>query len=331
MRITILAALALIPLLQGTQNPHGQQPPTFSVGVDLIKVPVTVLNHSGSSVGDLHAAGFRIHEDGVPQEIRSFGMDRNPVAVVLVLDTSATVKAELNKIKDTASRFAEALEKEDRVSVITFDDTVNRVLDWTSDKRLVRKALRKVQPGLRTALYDGLTRAAMEQLAGIEGRRAIILLTDCLNNMSSASLSDAVLAVVQAQATLYVVSKTQIVREEARRQRRVVMLTNIYRRLFGDDNYVEEFFKKRESEMIDLAERTGGRCYFPANYDEIPQAYEQVARELKNQHYLTYISNQPKRPNSYHEIKVEYLQAESRVIHRRGYYFEPRKIHLAPR
>jgi hypothetical protein len=110
------------------------------------------------------------------------------------------------------------------------------------------------------------------------------------------------------------------------------MLTDIYRRLFGDDeNYIDEFFKRRETEMTELAERTGGRCFFPADYGQIKGVYAEVARELKSKYYLTYVSNQKLLPNSYHRISIEYLAPSSRIIYRKGYYHEPRPIYRSPR
>jgi VWFA-related protein len=169
--------------------------------------------------------------------------------------------------------------------------------------------------------------AAHDQLAGVDGRKAIILLTDCLNNQSSMGFPDASLAIVQSQASLYVVSKTVIVRQAAHLQRRVVMLEDIYKHLFGaNSDYVEEFFQKREAEMINLAEKTGGRCFFPSDYDQIRGVYDEVARELNSQLFMTYVSNQSKAPNSYHSIAVDFLQPSSKLIYRKGYYYEPRLL-----
>jgi VWFA-related protein len=304
-----------------------QDSATFSVSVNLIKVPFSVFDDRGSLVQDLRREDFHIYEDGVRQDIRSFGLDRNPVSVVLLLDTSATVEKELKKITEAAEGFVSTLADEDRISVIAFSDTVEVVQDWTDDFRKVRRALRKLEPGLRTALYDAMYAAAYDQLRGIEGRKAIILLTDCLNNQSVLGFSDASLSVLQSQASLYVVSKTVMVRQAAYKQRRVIMLADIYKRMFGEDNYVEEFFKKRETEMSDLSEKTGGRCFFPSDYDQIQGVYGEVARELKSKYYLTYVSNQSKSPNSYHEIVLEYLPPASKLVYRRGYYHEPRAIY----
>jgi VWFA-related protein len=327
------AAILLIILLMmsfplaGEDSRTSGDAATFSVSVNLIKVPVTVLDKTGGTIAELRREDFRLYEDGIPQQIRSFGIDRNPVSVVLLLDVSATVERELKHLKEAAQDFAQALSPEDRISIIAFADDVALIQDWTSDIKHIRKALRKIQPGVRTALYDAMYMAAQEQLKGVDGRKAIILLTDCLNNQSSIGLPDAALSIVQSQASLYVVSKTIMVREAARTERRVMMLTDIYRRMFGEGDYIDEFFRKRETEMNELAEKTGGRCFFPSSYDAIRGVYSRIAQELKSKHYITYISNQPKSPGTYHSISLEYLPPAGDITYRRGYYFEPRPIH----
>lgn len=306
--------------------------PTFSISTDLVKIPITVFGEDGAPILDMRRGDFRIYEDGEPQQINSLGLDTNPVSIVLLLDSSGTVEKEWKQIKEAAEGFADALAKGDRISVITFADEVQLVMNWSEDTKQVRKSLNKVQLGLRTALYDGMLEAAQDQLKNIEGRKAIILLTDFLNNQSLVGYQDAVRAIVQSQASLYIISKTMMVREAARTQRRVVILNDIYQRLFKDANYIDEFFAKKEAQMTDLAEKTGGRCYFPASYNQIRDVYKQVALELRNQYYLTYISEspQPKTRNSFHRITVEYLQPSTRLIYRKGYYFNPDPV-FSPR
>lgn len=324
-RHTILALAVVVALVSAqAQSP---QAPTFSVSVNLIKVPFSVFDENGTMVKDLNRNDFELWEDGVPQTIRSFGLDTNPVSVVLLLDSSATEKQDFKKIREAAEDFADALSSEDRISILTFDDDVRRILDWTSNTREVHKALTKVQTGLRTALYDAMYLAAYQQLKGIEGRKAIILLTDCLNNQSSIGFFDAERAVVESQASLYVVSKTVMVRQAARKDRRVIMLSDIYRRLFGDDDYIDEFFEKKEAEMAALAEKTGGRCFFPTDYDQIRGEYKEVANELKSKYYLTYVSNQGKAPNTFHAISLQYRPGASKMTYRKGYFYEPAPIH----
>jgi Ca-activated chloride channel family protein len=318
-----LAAFILIGLLVLAQ---AQEPPTFSVSVNLVKVPFSVFNSGGGLVNDLRREDFQLWEDGIPQQIRSFGIDVNPISIVLLLDSSETAKGELKKIKEAAEDFAQALSSEDRFSILTFDDEVKKILDWTSNPKDVRKALGKIEPGLRTALYDAMYLGA-DQFQNVEGRKAIVLLTDCLNNQSSLGFHDAERAVVESQASLYVVSKTIMVRQAARTDRRVIMLTDIYKRLFGNDDYIDEFFSRRESEMAGLAEKTGGRCFFPSDYDQIRGQYKEIAAELKSKYFLTYVSNQTKSPNSFHNIALDYLPGASKMTYRKGYFYEPPPIY----
>jgi len=303
----------------------------FSVSVNLVKVPLSVFDVEGNLISGLSREDFRIWEDQAAQEIRSFGMDNNPVSVVLLVDISTSGKTELKKIKEAAEEFAEALSPEDRISLIAFDEGVHRILDWTNEAKKVRKALSQLQPGLRTSLYDAMYAAAQNQLKGIEGRKAIILLTDCLDNHSRVSFHQASLAVVQSQASLYVVSKTEIVRKEAKKERRVRMLVDIYKRLFGSDSdYVDEYFRKKETEISGLAEQTGGRSFFPDDYNRIKGVYSEVARELKSKYYLTYVSNQDLSPDSYHRIALEYLKPASKILYRKGYYYKPKSPLTVP-
>jgi Ca-activated chloride channel homolog len=318
--------LLTFALISGIALAPAQQEPTFSVSVNLIKVPFSVFDKDGFLVKDLNRNDFHLWEDGIPQQIRSFGIDVNPMSVVLLLDTSATTKDEAKHIKEAAEDFANTLSSEDRFSILTFDDEVKRIQDWTSNPRDVRRALNKVTPGLRTALYDAMYLGA-DQFQKTEGRRAIVLLTDCLNNQSTIGFQDAERAVVESQASLYVVSKTIMVRQAARKDRRVIMLSDIYRRMFGDDDYIDAFFARREAEMSGLAEKTGGRCFFPTDYDQIRGQYKEIADELKSKYFLTYVSNQTLAPNTFHNIGIDYVPGASKLTYRKGYYFQPPPIH----
>ncbi|NLV32589.1 MAG: VWA domain-containing protein [Acidobacteria bacterium] len=314
-----------VPLLAPRTGPAQDPPPTFSASVNLVKVPISVFDVEGRMMEGLGAEDFRLWEDRAPQEIRSFGLDTYPVSVVLLLDTSPSSRNELKRIRAAATEFVRGLDAGDRFSVISFDDEVTRILDWTDSRKKLDKALGKLRAGVRTALYDAMYLAAAEQLKNIDGRKAIVLFTDCLDNQSRVGLEEAERAIAKSQASLYVVSKTAIVASDARRERRVVILNDIYRRLFGDDeDYIEEFFRKREEAMTRLAGETGGRSFFPTDYDQILGIYADVAREMKSRYFLTYVSNQALEPDSYHRIAVECLRPAARVVYRKGYYHLPR-------
>ena len=306
------------------QSHQNSEVASFSVATNLVMVPLSVFDERGLMSENLRKEDFLLWENQARQEIRSLGVDSNSISVLLVIDTSPSSKSELAKMKSAAETFAGKLGKGERISIITFDENVNLVLDWTSDTKMVKRALSKVQSGLRTALYDAMYLAAIEQMRGIEGHSAIILLTDCLNNHSRVSFEEAAHAVSKSQATFYLISKTTFVREQARQVRRVVIIEDIYRKMFGEEmNYVDEFFNRREKEMVELAENTGGRVFFPTDYNSIKNVYAEIARELKNKYYLTYVSNQDLAPYSWHRISIEYLRPASEVMYRKGYYYLP--------
>jgi len=297
---------------------------SFSVATNLVKIPLSVFDERGFMTENLRKEDFRLWENQAQQEIRSLGIDSNSISVLLVLDTSPSSKSELAKMKSAAVTFAGKLGKGDRISVITFDENVNLILDWTSDTKRVKKALSRVRSGLRTALYDAMYLAASEQMRDVEGHSAIILLTDCLNNHSRVGFEDAARAISKSQASFYLISKTAFVKEQARQMRRVVIIEDIYRQMFGEEmNYVDEYFDRREKRMTELAENTGGRVFFPTDYNAIKNVYAEIARELKNKYYLTYVSNQELTPDSWHRIAIEYLRPASEVMYRRGYYYLP--------
>jgi len=329
MRIYILTLSIFFAFLPcaGLSETQDRAPAPFSVSVNLVKVPISIFNEKGQMITDLRREDMRVWEDQSLQQIRSFGIDYMPVSVVMLLDTSTSGKKERNKIRDAAREFTRSLSPGDQVSLITFDDQVRLLLDWTEDMNKVRKKLGQLQSGFRTALYDAMYLAADEQLKDIEGRKAIILLTDCLNNQSLVGFKEASLRIIQSQASLYVVSKTSLVRRDAKKERRVIMLNDIYTKLFGEDeNYIDQFFNKRETEMADLADKTGGRCFFPEDYDQIKDNYSEIALEMKTKYFLTYVSNQDLPPDSFHEISIEYLKPFSKINYRKGYYYLPEKL-----
>ena len=322
-RLCFSAVLILFAAAQIRSAAQDAGTPVISVSVNLVKVPFSVFDYRGNLVADLRPESFRVWEDQAPQQIRSFGIDRNPVSVVLLLDTSMSGKSELKKIKEAAQDLAEALSREDRISVVAFDDEVVRALDWTDSTGKVKRTLARLRSGVRTALYDAMTYAAEEQLRGIDGRKAIVLLTDCVDNQSVAGFEGASRSIVRSQASLYVVSKTAIVKEQAKRERKAVIISDIMKRLFGDDeNYIDEFFRKREAEMSDLSEKTGGRCFFLKDYRDLSGMYGEIARERKSNDFLTSVATQTLTPGSYHAIAVEYLEPAGKVVYRKGYYHQ---------
>ena len=150
---------------------------TLKTDTDLVTVPLIATDRNGLYVTDLRLDEFKISEDGVPQEIAFFGKSAAPFHVVLMLDTSSSTKDHLGQIQQAAYFFVQQLQPLDRVKIISFDDKVNDLNEFTSDREVLRAAINGTRPGEGTKVYDAIE-LAMNTLRQIRGRRAIVMFSD---------------------------------------------------------------------------------------------------------------------------------------------------------
>ena len=150
---------------------------TLKIETDLVTVPVVATDRNGIYVPDLLKNEFAISEDGVTQEIAFFATISVPFHVVLMLDTSASTQERLGVIQEAAVAFVEQLQNKDRVKVISFDDQVRDLNDFTSERDKLKAAIRRTRSGQGTKLYDAFA-LALSSLGQIQGRKAIVLFTD---------------------------------------------------------------------------------------------------------------------------------------------------------
>jgi hypothetical protein len=150
---------------------------TLKTETDLVTVPIIATNRDGLYVTDLSQEEFKISEDGVPQEVAFFGKVAAPFHVVLMLDTSSSTKDHLRQIQNAAFTFVQQLQPVDRVKIISFDDKINDLNEFTSDRETLRAAINSARPGEGTKVYDAFE-LALNTLRKIRGRRAIVLFSD---------------------------------------------------------------------------------------------------------------------------------------------------------
>ena len=162
-----------------------QQPETLpedsqdveKITTDLVTIPLIASDSDGKYVTDLRQEEFSILEDNVPQQIAFFGKVAAPFHVVLMLDTSSSTQDKLREIQTAAFTFVQQLQDADRVKVISFDDKVNDLNDFTSDRELLRAAIYKTKSGQGTKVYDAVE-LALNTIRKIRGRKAIVIFTD---------------------------------------------------------------------------------------------------------------------------------------------------------
>jgi Mg-chelatase subunit ChlD len=156
---------------------------TVKVETNLVTVPVIASDRGDRYIPDLKQEEFSVYEDGVKQEISFFETVTAPFNLVLMLDTSASTQDKLSQIQQAAIAFTEQLQKADRVKVISFDDRVRDLSDFTSDRAVLQWAIRGTRPGQGTKLYDAMA-FALKALQRIKGRKAIVIFTDGVDSYS---------------------------------------------------------------------------------------------------------------------------------------------------
>src|ERR1041385_1637716 len=165
------------PQPSATPPPEPENIETVKTDTDLVTVPLIATDRNGLYITDLRQEEFKISEDGVPQEIAFFGQLSAPFHVVLMLDTSSSTKDILRHIQKAAYTFVQQLQPVDRVKIITFDDKINDLNEFTSDREVLRAAINSARSGDGTKVYDAFE-VAMNTLRKIRGRRAIVLFSD---------------------------------------------------------------------------------------------------------------------------------------------------------
>ncbi len=289
-----------------------------------VLLPVTVRDSSGQFVTELKAEDFAIFEDGLPQPITSFALKRMPVHVVLLIDTSSSVTRELEDFKNAAWLFISRLDPEDKVSLIRFDDVVELVQDWTSSRNALKRALSRLATGMFTKFNDALYLAARQQLGKVKGRKAIIVLTDGIDsNRGSVSPERAFRVLVEEEVPVYVVSKTriqgQVDRQELEYYEKSSSSSVNRLRIEGLRMSLAQL-EVSERQLTRIAEETGGRIFLPESFDDLDEAYQQVADELRSQYVIFYTPTNSTRDGSYRAIRVKVKQPGYHVTTRFGYY-----------
>ena len=165
------------PTQPETPPQEPQDVETLKTDTDLVSVPLIASDSNNIYITDLRQEEFAIFEDGVQQQIAFFGKVAAPFHVVLMLDTSSSTQDNLKQIQQAAVAFVEQLQPADRVKVISFDDSVKDLNEFTSNRETLRSAIYSTTSGAGTKVYDAVE-LALNTIRTIRGRKAIVIFTD---------------------------------------------------------------------------------------------------------------------------------------------------------
>lgn len=320
------------PQTPGKQDDEVDEGDVISVITDEVLVPVTVRDREGRLATTLTQKDFQIFEDGREQPLSDLALRQVPVDVVLMIDASSSAASNLEDFRRAVESFAQKLAQEDRFSLIKFDDQIELLQDWTQSRVQLRRSLRRITPGVFTRFNDALLLAAREQLAHARGRHAIIVLTDGIDSgRGYSSLETALRSLLEAQATVYVISNTEIEREKKQSELETLLaasssVVQFNQLRIGDLREGLRVLDASERNLAQLTAATGGRLYRPKSFDDLDRTYAEVAEELRHQYALYYSPLNKARDGRFRRVRVQTSDPSLQVSTRIGYY-APQKKH----
>jgi len=280
--------------------------PDYSIRVDvpLVTLDVLVTTKDGQTIPGLKQDNFRIMEDGQPQKISSFNPTQAPITAVLLIEFAAARAFSgsqayhyMYDALNASYTFASGLRKDDYVAVVSYDMKPQILVDFTQDKRAIMGALNSLRvPGMSERnLFDALF-DTIDRIDRIEGKKYIILISSGADTFSKLTY-DQVLKKVKStkDITIYPVSIGWTYREMAS--------------AFGGASGAREVgWLQNDNQLKTFASLTGGRFYQPRFEGELPEDFNQISSDIRNQYTIAYHPINAKLDGTYRKLKVE-LQA----------------------
>jgi len=314
------------------------------VNVDWIYLNVSVRDsYNNRAVDNLRQEDFRVLEDGVEQRIDKFITTEAPFSLLLLLDVSGSTQGQMDLIQDASIEFTRLMKPADRIAIAAFNSESRLLQDFTNDRQRLESTLRTIRSGGGTAFYDAMERSINEYMNGVEGRKAIVVFTDGIDNRlthdySSGSRTSYPELFRQIQEidtliyTIFVDTESRFGRTASRFPGGTLgeILGDIIRGgggqrrpqgPWGSDPAYEEARRQLE----EIAEQTGGRMYSPTRFEDLGTSYAEIARDLRTQYTLGYHSSNPTPDGEWRAVEVQIPGKPEYLVRTRKGYYAPRR------
>ena len=288
-------------------TPFAQQPdqPAFRTGIDLVSLNVTVTDGNSRYVTDLEQASFQLYEDGALQDTTFFSRTQLPIALALLIDTSASMSDKMSTAQEAAIGFTVRLRDQDMASVIDFDSRVDILQDFTNSADKLTAAIRRTSAGGSTSLYNAIY-ISLKALGKVGAttvddirRQAIVMLSDGEDTSSLVEFEEVLELAKRSDTVIYSIG----LRSRDIRNRRG--------------------FREADFVLRQLAQETGGRAFFPEDPGDLAEIYDQISDELSSQYTLGYISKNPLQDGRWRRIVVRVDRSDVAARTKQGYYALP--------
>jgi len=293
----VVVLLSVVGLIVGLSA----QQPSFRAGVDIVSLNVTVTDAATHYITDLEEGDFLVFEDGIKQNVTFFSRRQSPIALSLLLDSSASMEEHLPVLQTAASNFVHKLKSNDIAQVIDFDSRVEIRQNFTGNQAELDTAISQLAAGGSTSLHNAIY-IALKELRKVRAvneedvrRQALIVFSDGEDTSSLVSFDEVLDLAKRSETSIYTIA------------------------LRGSDVQAKGF-REAEFVMRTLAQETGGRAFFPAKIDDLNGVYTQIADELASQYTLGYTSANPRRDGAWRRIVVQLTRPNVTPRTKKGYY-----------
>lgn len=283
-------------------TPQQNRPQVFRTTVDIVSLNVTVVDNQNRYITDVGEQEFAVFEDGARQDLIFFNRTSLPIALSLLIDTSASMESRLAIAQEAATGFARKLRTQDLAQVVDFDSRVEIAQDFTNKLSDLEKAIRATSAGGSTSLHNALY-ISLKELAKIKAksqeevrRQAIVVLSDGEDTSSLVSYDEVLDLAKRSETAIYAIG------------------------LQPRDAAQNKGFREAEFVLRQFAQETGGRAFFPSRAEDLKDVYGQIADELSSQYTIGYASKNPRRDGSWRRIVVQVARPNTVARTKRGYY-----------
>ena len=309
-----ILSFVLILSLSGSadaQQPDAEQAPVFRTGTNIVSLNVTVTDPRKQPVAGLTQADFSIFEDGVQQQVRFFESRHVPLDLILLIDTSSSMRDKMSVVHEAAVGFLKTIRGDDRGAVVAFSDGVEVLQTLTSDAAALEQAIRgtsaKGSTSLHNALYIALKQFGRSATGdGDLRRQAIAVLSDGEDTSSLISFDDVLALARKTGVSVYTIG-----------------LQSKYSAGRTATSGGSRYFSTADFSMKSLAQETGAQAFFPTDASELNGIYGSIARELASQYSLAYSPANARPDGRYRRIVVRVAaRPELQLRTRSGYTAE---------
>ena len=284
----------LKPTPTPTPPPVIEEGDILRINAELVQLHVRVIDRNNRPINNVPQSEFHVFEDGVPQKIESFTREEVPISYGLAVDTSGSLRSQLQSVVDAGKTIINSNKTGDETFLVRFisSDKIETIQDFTDNKELLNDGLDSFYiEGGQTAIIDAVYLSAehvSEYRKGDEGdrrRRALIVITDGEDRNSFYKQEQLFARLREEDVQIFVIGFVNELDKEA--------------------GLIRKSPREKAVNLINkLASETGGRAFFPDSVADLPQIANEIIRDLRTQYVLSYNPTNKTQDGSFRAIKV---------------------------